>query len=685
MSLRGWAPGKEVSDPRGMWSAYAQKDAGHASRGIYAQNVRFAPGIVRTRPGSDSVTAPSPIVGKIVKGLKLGNLGTGWRYFYLLGTQLRYGLLQSGAISCPTPFDYLNPVPTYALPADPSSPTDPSGTLKLFNDTVSLTPYTITVAIYNGFAYIALADKQGNGVAPVVISDGSGIVDVAFSNYTQYRSGINFGGGFGMSFTALSAGNCSAGTASYALVLKTATGFLSAPMVQTAPNFASPSKIQATITIPAHTYIYGNVTAFLLKTPTSNRNKWFWIPNDPNTGSIGSVPVTSTAGSSATLTFVVNISDADMEANLDEATDQWLVLQQSQFPTFKGPFSPQFVVLYGKRMCYGVDNNLYVSDINNPQYVTADQHLVQSPKQLKLGAAFVVPGSADLFLTGTKWLGRVTDNGDVPSTWAPPILISDTIGAPFPGCVCSRTAGGYAWIVANSGVYLFDGTLGQKPVTYLIPDQWARVNWSAAYCIETEDDILNRLLYVAVPLDGATEVNGVFVIDYSYGFGFDQVDISLDLYDYNPVYSLAVGPDEVGADRLWLGSNAGHLLQLHSNYTGSQSDAGGPITSIWESGLIRNPGDFASRMLRVGGLDLWMRGGGGLTTTISGLDKVRNVSPILLSAAGVPSGLAPTPGIMYHEKFDFAKVENYSIRFQVNTWFELSGFTVYSKPDLYNR
>jgi hypothetical protein len=40
---------------------------------------------------------------------------------------------------------------------------------------------------------------------------------------------------------------------------------------------------------------------------------------------------------------------------------------------------------------------------------------------------------------------------------------------------------------------------------------------------------------------------------------------------------------------------------------------------------------------------------------------------------------------MYQHKFDFSKIENYSIRFAVNTWFELSGFTVYSRPDLYNR
>jgi hypothetical protein len=682
MSLRGWSPGKEVLEPRGAWTAVAQKHAGNPQRASYCQNVRFYPGVVRTRPGTSLVPCSSPVGGQITKGLHIGNLSNAWRFFYLLGSKLRFGNLASNLLSCPTPFDYSNSVPTNVVPHPLF---DPSGTLKLFNDAIAGTPYTITTAFFNNFAYIALADKSGNGCAPCVISDGSAVVDVAFSNYTQYRSGLYMGSGFGMTFTSLGAGNCTPGQASYAVVLQTGTGFLSAPMIMFAPSFGSPSKIQATVTIPASTSIYGSGRVFLLKTLASNTNQWYWIPNDANSGSIGSVPFTNTGGSPVTLTFVVNISDADMAASLDSANDQQFVLTQSRFPTLTGPFSPQFVVLYGKRMCYGVNNNLYVSDIANPQFVTEDRHIVQSPKQLKLGYAFGLSGSTDLYLTGAKWIGRVTDNGDVPSTWAPPILINDTIGAPFPGCVCARTAGNYAWIVSDSGVYLFDGTLGEKPVTYLVRDQWARVNWAAAYCIETEDDVLNRILYVAVPLDGATEVNAVFCIDYTYGLRFDTVDISLDLYAFDGVYSLATGPDELGTTRLWLGTASGNLLQM--NETAIQ-DASGGITSIWESGLVRSPGDFASRMVRVGGLDVWARGNAGLQTNVYGPEKLRSVSPILLSSAGVPTGLSPAPGIMYQHKFDLSKIENYTVRFGatgLSSWFELSGFTVYSRPDLYNR
>lgn len=666
MSLRGWAPGKEILEPRGMWSAVAERRKGNPERASYCQNVRFAPGVVRSRPGTYSVTTVSPVVGKIVKGLAIGTLGSGFRYWYLLGTQIRCGLLQSGVIVAASPFDYSSPA-------------------GFFNDTLAGTPYTISVSIYNKLAYIAVSDKSGNGCAPCLISDGASVLDVAFSNVTQYRSGLQFGGGFGMTFTALGAGNCSPGAANYALVLQNGSGFLSAPIVQTAPSIGSASKIQASVTIPANTSLYGNATVYLLKTRVDNPNAWYWIPNDPITGSIGSIPFPPSSPSVQTLNFIINISDADMAADLDSANDQWFVLQQSQTPIFKGPFSPQFVQLYGKRMCYGVGNILYVSDISSPQTVTPDRHVVQSPKQLRLGYAFPLQGSTDLYVTGDRWLGRVTDNGDVPSTWAPPILISDTIGAPFPGCVCFRTAGGYAWIATKAGVFLFDGRLGVKPVTYLSQDQWARVNWAAAYAIETEDDIENRILYVAVPLDGATEVNGIFAIDYTNGVSFEQVDISLDLYQYDGAYSVAVGPDETGTGRLWIGSDRGNLLEL---YAAALQDVSGAITAIWESGFIRNPGDFASRMVRVGGIDVWARGNGGLTTTVYGPDKQVSVSPVLLSAAGVPSSLTPAPGIMYQHKFDLSKIENYTVRFasaSLGIWFELSGLTVYSRPDLFNR
>lgn len=667
MSLRGWSPGKEVTGLRGMWSALAQKSAGDPARASYAQNIRFAPGVVRTRPGTVSVPATTPLFGLFAKGLSIGNLGAGWRFFFLIGSKLMYGALTAGGVSCPNPFDYN----TRTIPTYPS--------VGLFGDTLAGTPYSISVALFNKYAYIAVRDKTGKGVAPCLISDGTNVVDVAFSAWTLYRSGLQAGGGIGsMTFTNIGAGRTTPGLTTYALVLQTSTGFLAHPIPQSGSNFASAGTIRAQITVPPGSSIDGTGTVYLLKNRVDNPNEWYWIPNDTISGTTGEVPYQA-----GTLTFTINLSDADLAASADSANDQWYNVTQSSFPTLSGPFLPSFVVLYGTRMCYGVDNNLYISDEDNPQSLALDRNLVETPKQLRLGYAFPLQGSTDLYMTGAKWLGRVTDNGDSPSTWAPPVLISETIGAPYPGCVCYRTAGNYAWLVTDAGVFLFNGTLGPVPITHLIQDQWARVNWAAAYAIETEDDIENRVLYVAVPIDGATEVNAIFCFDYTQGLGVQEMDISIDLYPVG-VYSVAMGPDTQGHNRVWLGADRGDFLMLDEAATSDVGSVGG-ITTIWESGLVRSPGDFASRMVRVGGMDLWARGGGGLITTLYGPDKIRSVSPMLLSAAGTPAYLTPAPGLMYQMKFDISQIENYSIRFWVNTWLEISGFTVYSKPDLYNR
>jgi hypothetical protein len=669
MSLRGWSPGREFLDPRGMWSAAAGKRIGNPERAAYCQNVRFAPGVVKTRPGTSLIVASSPVTGSKARGLSTGNLGNGWLAFYLLGSQLRYGALSLGGLVCPAPFDYTNPT----LSTFPSVP--------VFKEVVTANqPFILTVAYFNNLAYIACADRNGNGLAPVVISDGNSVVDVAFSAWTLYRSGLQLGGGFGMSFSQVGAGYTTPGLANYAMVLQSSTGYLSAPIVLTGPNFATASRVQATFTIPAGYSITGSGTVYLLKNRVDNPQQWYWIPNDPISGTVGEVPYQN---GPSTLTFTINISDADMAASLDSANDQWFQVQQFNHPTLTGPFKPDFVALYGKRMCYGVNNNLYVSDLDSPQSVTLDRNLVQSPHQLKLGYVFPLPGTADLYLTGNRWLARVTDNGDIPATWAPPILISDTIGSPLPGCVCYKTAGNYAWLVTDAGVFVFNGQLGDKPITYMVQDQWARVNWAAANVIDIEDDIENRVVYITVALDGATEANAVFVIDYTRGLTTEEVDISLDLYQsaYG-VYSVSAAPDNQGNGRVWFGSDSGHLLVVDPEQT---ADFGSAIATIWESGLLRGSGDFASRMVRVGGMDLWLRGSGTLGTSLYNLDKTRMVTPPLLSAAGTLTNPVATPGIMYQLKFDLAKVENYHVRFASSGWFELSGFTVYSRPDLYNR
>jgi hypothetical protein len=171
-----------------------------------------------------------------------------------------------------------------------------------------------------------------------------------------------------------------------------------------------------------------------------------------------------------------------------------------------------------------------------------------------------------------------------------------------------------------------------------------------------------------IPATGGTE-------PYSFDITAGQLPPGLSL---DPASGIVSGTPPDGA-------NSFNILHLDPT---THNDEGAAIDSFWESGLLRAVNDFASRMIRVAALDIWIRGNGTLITTVFGPDKVQSLTPQLLTASGVPSTLSPDPGMMYQEKFDLAHVENYTVRLETNAidaWFELSELVGYAKQDLFNR
>ena len=174
--------------------------------------------------------------------------------------------------------------------------------------------------------------------------------------------------------------------------------------------------------------------------------------------------------------------------------------------------------------------------------------------------------------------------------------------------------------------------------------------------------------YYAIPASGGTP---------PYTFSVIEGDLPLGL-SLDPATGVISGTPE-------LVSPEPSILHLDP---ATRNDEGAPIESFWESGLMRGVNEFESRMIRVGNLDIWIRGEGTLLTRVFGPDKTQAVSPPLLSASGVPAVLDPAPGMMYQEKFDLTHVENYTVRVGTNgvdDWWELSEITAYAKRDLFNR
>jgi hypothetical protein len=201
------------------------------------------------------------------------------------------------------------------------------------------------------------------------------------------------------------------------------------------------------------------------------------------------------------------------------------------------------------------------------------------------------------------------------------------------------------------------------------------------------DDTVAHKLYVGCPLGvDVIEPNMMFVFDYTNGLTHDTIDIGRDVF--NPAVFSGLGVvKEIGSaqSNLWIGPEAAGAV-AHFDPT-ARSDQGNAIESYWECGLARG-NEIISNMIRVAYCDVWARGVGTLICFVYGPDKAKSVNPALISAAGKPATLSPSPGIMYALKFDISAISNYTIRVGTNAvgdWWELSMLKPYLKKDLFNR
>lgn len=541
----------------------------------------------------------------------------------------------------------------------------------------------LSIAPFDIWVYIAAFNTDSNGTTQVRITDGTN-TDKAFRGPISLTACSVADGG---------AGFCNAGTHLIGFVYQNRTGYAGKPSTTVFSGAISITlgsdnrRIDIGVTLPPLMDGGGIAKLFLIMTRADNPAQWYFVPTDAQSGSVGSQPVP--LGNAIDLPFTASISDFDLAASADSANDQFLLLSQDD--QGNGPANPSFVGSYGTRVFYGVGSILYVSDQSKPQQIAADRNAITMPNQRKFGFAFAMPGSTALILTGDRWTAYVTDNNDTPSTWPPPVRVSDALGAPFPNCVCASTSGNHAWIATEAGVYLFNGTYADLPVTYLVQDLWDQVRWDGAYAIQMADDTLSHRLYVACAFGENPGVsNGMFVIDYTNGMGYQDVDISLDAFNaaiFSGQFQAVAVIKEIasGQSNVWIGPRTGGPVVRYDPTV--RSDQGQAIESFWESGLARG-NQIASNMIRVGYCDVWARGSGAAICWVYGPGKVMSVNPPLLSTAGVPATLTPDPGIMYALKFDISKIENFTVRIGTNAvgdWWELSMLKPYFRADLFNR
>lgn len=646
---KGWNQ-NEILKPRGAWTSRSLQTKNIPSRSSISQNMRFFPDYCYSREGTSNISIGSftTSTGKVT-GMFNWIAPSNNFLIYQDGSNIKRLNVATGAVS--------------TLVAAGGSARYPS------------------VADLGPRVYACSADTGGNGQILPIVHDGASATDNCFRGpiTTTTHTAADGGGG----------GLCTIGTHKLAFLYTTRNGFTGQPNPISGGVF---SPVSVTLAAGLHSITYniafnglsdggGAAVIIPIMTRADNLNNWFILPPGAYTGTVA----VGTVNFSTTLT--INISDEDL-AQQTSALPYFDYLVQNGVGTVAPP-NPDFIFAYGKRMCYGSGNTLYASDINNPQGITADLNIVPNPSQRRFKAGFCIGQQA--YIGADKWTASVRDNGDNPSTWATPTVISDAKGPAFPNCVESKTLGQYAWIATEFGVEFFNGAYQDKPITYLCTDQWKRVNWNAAYAIQLADDTTNLKLWVAVPLDSNTECSHVFVIDYTNGLTWDTCDISIDVYGFGNFSSIRSVKEAATTNKttIWIGPQAAGPL-MHIDSTTHQDAGATVINAIWKSGYCRRSGSIASPLIKVGSSHVWAEGSGTLLNTWASLDGVTTESPQLLTPGAV-SGQIPlgsTPDGEYYVNGDLAHVENYTVQFQVNSlgdFFVLKGFRMYEKSDLYTR
>jgi hypothetical protein len=166
-------------------------------------------------------------------------------------------------------------------------------------------------------------------------------------------------------------------------------------------------------------------------TVASNQGRFYLVPSSAGVVSQDTIP-----GAGTPKTFDISISDDDLISSAQDATGYQAWFTQDSSGNM-ATFYPHYVLQYGERMVWigeyavGAANvgtsTIFISEPSNHQAFSIDQHQITLPGNRRCLSAFVQ--NQTLYLVGPYWTYAVSDNGDVPSTWAAPRLVDGAIGS----------------------------------------------------------------------------------------------------------------------------------------------------------------------------------------------------------------------------------------------------------------
>jgi len=221
-------------------------------------------------------------------------------------------------------------------------------------------------------------------------------------------------------------------------------------------------------------------------------------------------------------------------------------------------------------------------------------------------------------------------------------------------------------IASRPGLQLFNGTFSDAALSFSIDSVWSRITKAYFHTIELVLDPVEKLIYCAVPLDGATSPSHVLVADYQEGFDKTKWDI----WEFpTPPTTIVVDVISNKQSAFKYGSVEGNVNILDPDATDDLETA---ISSYVQFPHL--PVDEEGNIYHFTGARFRVKGSGSFDITIQGEDAVQSISAasLVLSAA---------PGRELFRGFNFVN-EKASVKIGVDgagESFTLTKFVLYSK------
>lgn len=380
---------------------------------------------------------------------------------------------------------------------------------------------------------------------------------------------------------------------------------------------------------------------------------WYFIPG-------GRIP-----NNSAT-TYNVAFFDADLQSEASFLFDQLATI----------PAAVGIGIYRGHLITWGEDLNdsiVRVSPVGLPESFDSEEGFATiNPGDSGGGIKYCAEYRSQLLCFKTQRTYVTADNDNAAAFWVVNAL-DKSVGTECHGVGKILDFGedvrDRMFVADRSGLQLFVGTFSDTEITYNLSDIWSRINKAHFHKIEVAVDPLQALVYIAVPLDAATENSHLIVGDWQEGLSADAMRFTL--------WSFPVAPQTIVVDvnsttkesQLKFGALAGNIYVADDSLL---LDFGNAIDSWVEFPLYPQEDDYP--IYHFAGVRLRVKGSGILQITLSGLDSVQT--------ATIPSlTLSASPGRPLFRGFNFTS-ERCSVKLRTSLsseWFNMTHFSLFYK------